>query len=680
MILSRIVYGSILFTALFILTTSQTAHGQDEQQAGCVFLHTDRVISGGSRLLIPLSLADCQADSSSCLVLEVTNNSPVSGIFALEFFRRGNEPDPRLTCRIGLLPGIRSKVTFPLSYLEAQQVFLPRYPGQLKGTVSGQRIRLSELSQLAAGLQTGSVDRYHETLIIHKIEISEQLPEPLSASDPEPWVDSLGQWTHRDWKGKLHAVSELAPAWHAALASLESASDDAGRSRYQGWKEKRFDSTGFFHTHHDGRRWWFVDPGGYAYLSVAPTGVSPYAFGPYSHEPALFGSLPDSLYFAEAYSRIRDLNSISYLTVNYLRIFGSEWEDSWISHTRKMLLHMHFNGSGNWSDRSFHKEAQMPYVYPMWGSPQTDLNLFRDFPDVFDPAFSTSAQHFAQQLKPMQDDPWMIGYFLGNEPHWAFGDFNLAREMMYTATDSHTRQAFLRWLEEKYGHPDLFSAAWEIHISSFADLQHFVVPHEQYITPTAEQDMKTFTDLMIHQYASVVCDAVKEAAPHHLNLGLRFAWLSSEACLKVGAYFDVFSLNGYSWPEPPDTERIARELNMPVLIGEFHFGSTDRGLPATGIRGMASQRDRAWAYRHYVEHGFARPEIIGLHYFQWNDQPVTGRFDGENYNIGILDVTGRPYPEMARAISRTNSRIYAVATGEKKPWPWKGKPVQAIYY
>ena len=41
------------------------------------------------------------------------------------------------------------------------------------------------------------------------------------------------------------------------------------------------------------------------------------------------------------------------------------------------------------------------------------------------------------------------------------------------------------------------------------------------------------------------------------------------------------------------------------------------------------------------------PEIIGAHYFQWNDQHVAGRFDGENWQIGLVDICQRPYEEVA---------------------------------
>ena len=37
--------------------------------------------------------------------------------------------------------------------------------------------------------------------------------------------------------------------------------------KYGGWTGKRLTKTGFFHTEHDGSRWWFVTPDGNAFLS-----------------------------------------------------------------------------------------------------------------------------------------------------------------------------------------------------------------------------------------------------------------------------------------------------------------------------------------------------------------------------------------------------------------------------
>jgi hypothetical protein len=53
------------------------------------------------------------------------------------------------------------------------------------------------------------------------------------------------------------------------------------------------------------------------------------------------------------------------------------------------------------------------------------------------------------------------------------------------------------------------------------------------------------------------------------------------------------------------------------------------------------------------------------------DQPCTGRNDGENYNIGLVDVTDRAYPEMVEAMRATHRRLQAVHAGTTAPFDQK---------
>ena len=189
-----------------------------------------------------------------------------------------------------------------------------------------------------------------------------------------------------------------------------------------------------------------------------------------------------------------------------------------------------------------------------------------------------------------------------------------------------------------------------------------------------------FTGQLVDRYVGTVCEEVRKVDPNHLNLGMRYAYMSSELLYRAGKEFDVFSINGYNAPGPPPTDQIYEKTGKPVLIGEFHFGAIDRGLPSTGLRGVASTKDRGKAYRYYLEHGFSRPEMIGIHYFQWMDQPVAGRFDGENYNIGFNDIMYRSYPELVKAAARSHKRIYSVASGKKSPWSHKAKTIPVIAF
>jgi hypothetical protein len=173
---------------------------------------------------------------------------------------------------------------------------------------------------------------------------------------------------------------------------------------------------------------------------------------------------------------------------------------------------------------------------------------------------------------------------------------------------------------------------------------------------------------MVDAYVRVPSEACRAVDPHHLNLGMRWAWIATDDLLAGSDACDVFSLNTYEFrPDPETVRRAARASGRPVLIGEFHFGAADRGLPSGGLRTVRSQADRGRAYQHFVEQAAALPDVIGTHYFQWNDQPLLGRFDGENWQIGVVDVCHQPYPEFAEAARATHARLYDVASGAAAP-------------
>jgi hypothetical protein len=45
--------------------------------------------------------------------------------------------------------------------------------------------------------------------------------------------------------------------------------------------------------------------------------------------------------------------------------------------------------------------------------------------------------------------------------------------------------------------------------------------------------------------------------------------------------------------------------------------------------------------------------------------------DGENYNIGLVDVTDRPYQELIDALKKTHRRLQAVHSGKIAPFETK---------
>jgi len=208
--------------------------------------------------------------------------------------------------------------------------------------------------------------------------------------------------------------------------------------------------------------------------------------------------------------------------------------------------------------------------------------------------------------------------------------------MFGTTQESVSKNTFALWLSQQYSSITAFNKSWNLQLSDFEEIVQQTFP--EYPSEQAKKDFWKFSEILVAKYVNVPCDEVEKIDPNHLNLGMRYAWMSSDLLYKAGQRFDVFSINGYGNPGPTETKEIARISGKPVMIGEFHFGAHDRGLPATGIQGALNQNERAKAYRYYIEQGLTRPELIGMHYFQWLDQPVFGRFDkriGARSRLGL---------------------------------------------
>src|SRR5262249_35293293 len=97
-----------------------------------------------------------------------------------------------------------------------------------------------------------------------------------------------------------------------------------------------------------------------------------------------------------------------------------------------------------------------------------------------------------------------------------------------------------------------------------------------------------------------------------------------------------------------------------VLVTEFFCASMDNrsGNRNTGhLLTVATQAERARAVAQALPN-FARfPQVIGTHWFQYTDEPRGGRPDGEDYNVGLVDIADRPYDEVVGVFQCANSAL-----------------------
>ena len=106
-------------------------------------------------------------------------------------------------------------------------------------------------------------------------------------------------------------------------------------------------------------------------------------------------------------------------------------------------------------------------------------------------------------------------------------------------------------------------------------------------------------------------------------------------------------------------------VDKPVIIGEFHFGALDRGPINPGIIWLKDQNERAATYRRYLESALRNPNIVGTHWHQYADDVTTGRFDGENFQNGWVDICDNPYPETISAVRWVGDNMYDIRFGKE---------------
>jgi hypothetical protein len=258
---------------------------------------------------------------------------------------------------------------------------------------------------------------------------------------------------------------------------------------------------------------------------------------------------------------------------------------------------------------------------------------FLGMPDVYSPQFAAAIDAAANtQCTPRKNDPLVLGYFIGNEPPWNARESELCGLILggpATATQAKLKE---------------FLAAGD----TAARRREFVLASFQ-------------------KYLETVCGAVRKYDPNHLLLGTRYGGTMADEYFVAARIFDVCSINVYEYEPTRQIIHAGRLTDRPILIGEYHIGVPADGL-AAGLVQAASQLERGVAYRYYVEQAASLEWFLGAYWFAWKDEPVLGRMDGENYNIGFVDVTDRPYKELVEAAKVTHKRLQDVHSGKLLPF------------
>lgn len=532
-------------------------------------------------------------------------------------------------------------------------------------------------------------------------------------------VDGYGQFSRGQWPEKVGSDEQLREAAAAEDRQLQGwLAERPRQDRYGGWLGGRaFAASGFFRTEKRDGRWFLVTPEGHPFYSLGVNTLSAQQSATYIQgREAMFSALPSvdgelGAYYGAGDSRrgtgaSRDLGFahgrwFDFYRANLQRSYpaptcgakttagqGATTVASpasaapvcngfdarrWTAHTLDRLQAWGFNTIGNWSDASLGAAQRVPYTLPLlihgdYAAVSTGADTWGGMPDPFDPRFAAATARAVQvATQGHADDPWLIGYFADNELAWVGnGDplqarYGLAFGTLRLGSDSPAKRAFIEQLRGKYASPQALAVAWGIELPGWDALEGagFRAPLPDEGHPAIAEDLQRFQRLYADTYFRTVAETLKAQAPNHLLLGGRFAGTTPEAVASCAQYCHVLSFNFYTRePQHGYDFAVLRAFDKPLLVTEFHFGSRDRGPFWGGMQEVWTEEERGPAYAHFLERALDEPTIVGLHWFQYLDQPMTGRLlDGENGHLGLVGITDRPYQGFVAAVRKANLAI-----------------------
>ena len=434
----------------------------------------------------------------------------------------------------------------------------------------------------------------------------------LKADSFKPFVDVYGQFRHDDWPGKVHSDAELKAAatreekWLKARQTSPIRDCDA----FGGWAGgPQLKATGYFRTEKVKGKWWFVDPEGRLFFSHGIDCIH-------------VGDGATGVKFREDY--------FAKLPAKDDPVFGRFW------------------GRASWRPAHgfYNTDERFPYeTYNFAGA-----NMVRKYGDEW--------WRHGMDLVHRRLRAWGVNT-IGN---WSNEDICRMDRTPYTLCLGTYDAPRLEWAKGWWGKlPDPAHPEFERRFREKCRKAAGWMKTDKWCLGVFVDNELSWSDDprikdVAERYFATVSRVLGEELPNHLYLGCRIAWGGDDVYRAAARHCDVVSVNVYAHKMNRDLP--AGAADKPMINGEFHFGALDRGMFHTGLVPTDSQAERAACYRDYVNSCLDHPRMIGTHWFQWKDQPLTGRPDEENYQIGFLTVTDAPYPELVKAAREVAAGMY----------------------
>jgi hypothetical protein len=343
--------------------------------------------------------------------------------------------------------------------------------------------------------------------------------------------------------------------------------------------------------------------------------------------------------------------------------------DGWATRTLDRVKAAGFKGLGAWSHPVFHKtDVPMTRDLNVWSWMHGAARRF------YAPEYAAIAeQAIRTQVEPLKNNRNLVGYFIDNELDWSDASSGPAVYFDGLPANDPNRVEVVRVIQSVWSTPEQFGKDWKIKLKDWKELDTWQALPRQPQQPYARL-FSAWVGHLAGDYFRLTTTLIHKYDQNHLILGVRFkGWAMREVVQASRGYTDVVSLNYYPADAKLDPEmfRMLNEVSgQPVMLSEYSFHALDGRSGNRNTVGfyaqVLDQQARADGYRLMTTRLARVPYIVGADWFQWNDEPPSGRAnDGEDANFGIVDIDDQPYERLVDAVRHTTPLLNGLH--EKSP-------------
>ena len=347
---------------------------------------------------------------------------------------------------------------------------------------------------------------------------------------------------------------------------------------------------------------------------------------------------------------------------------------AWAQEVTGNLSRWGFNTIGAWSDFAELSQVNVPELKFM---PVLHMGSTAGAPwrDMWDPRVVEQMRDLARTgIAPVKGDSRVVGYFSDNEMGWWLGAL---WDWAWKAGPA-CRAQVIQLLQRRY------RDSWtelnrDFEAVGADDFDSLSTAGRLYLRPGSSgmATLQAWQGIVADRYYFLCRKFIKSEDPGALFLGDRYISNFYPVVARASAkYVDVCSTNLNSdWNDgglsPFYMKALRRITRKPILVSEYYMSATENRSgnknDSSGFPVVATQAQRAAQFSELTRTLLSTPFVIGAHWFQYYDEPQNGRPDGENYNMGLVDVCNKPYEELTKAAALTPSYLAPQPTEKEAP-------------